>query len=221
MRLNHRIGTILILVIVSSGVLVAGAGYSPLNAASSSDRDYNIVKAIDCFGSIRYEIMEVDIISLFEDELDNEYKAATEEWNEVRKQWKKSYGRTVPFKYPKPMRPKIDVLAKGIASRSDAKIELETFKSQGPFCVVQVTKGAEKELPEVILKDEIEMKEYSLSKGYSEKLEQWAEEKVAFEDANPKNKFQEPRPDEPRLKVLKNGVRTQAMANAYLSKYKK
>lgn len=214
-----RTSFVLLPCFVTTALVLVALSSSPLLALPSADGDFNVVRLIDHTGAVKYEIMESDIIPLFKKEAEDEYKKAKTAWSEERDAWKEAYGKEIPFVQPLPIKPSVSVLAKKLPSRSDAKIEMETLGSQGPFCVVQVVMGIEKRDPEVIQKTEINFKKYALEMNYHDEIKTWAQAKAEFDKANPGQKFEERLPQKPQLKILKNGLRSLDKANAYLSKY--
>lgn len=219
MLMNHRTGLSVAIILVSS-VFFFGTFCAPsLDAATRGKGDFNVVQIIDTSGELRYEIVENDILPYLRKELDQEYKAAKKAWSEARKAWKGEHGKGVPFVQPEPVKPLFKVVAKGLSTRSDAKIEKEAQKSKGPYCVVQIVRGKRKERPEIILKDEVNLKKYAIEMDYFQNVKDWAREKKEFAKSNPEDAFEKSLPDKPQLKILKSSFKTLEKANAYLSKF--
>jgi len=200
--------------------LFIGSSISPLFALPTvGDKELIIVKILNHQGELVYEIIDNDILPFLKDEVDNEYKKAKKKWSEDRDAWQARFGRSLKFACPDPIRPSVKVVAKKLKSRSDADIELEALKSSGPYCVVQVIRGKNKNQPEIVQKDEITTRKYALEMEYHRALLAFLDEKEQFEKENPDKPFDREAPDRPDLKVLKSGVKTLEKANAYLSKY--
>lgn len=219
MLINHRTGLSVAIILFSSSIFLGFFCAPSLDAAPRGKGDFNVVRIIDSTGELRYEIVENDILPYLKKELDQEYKAAKKTWTEARKAWKVEHGKGVPFVQPEPIKPNFKVVAKGLSSRSDAKIEKEAQKSKGPYCVVQIVQGKKKERPEIILKDEVKLKKYAIEMDYFQNVQDWAKEKKEFAKSNPEDAFEKSLPDKPQLKVLKSSFKTLEKANAYLSKY--
>jgi hypothetical protein len=201
--------------------LLGGFSSGTLHASPTADKDLSIVKILDHRGEIKFEIVDSEILPFLKKEIENEYKTAKKDWVASRNAWKAKFGKEIKFACPEPVRPNFKVVAKKLSSRSTAKIELEALKSKGPFCVVQIVSGKNKSQPEVVQKDEITTKKFVLQMEYHIAVQEYMEEKSAFEKENPSSEFTKSLPVRSALKVLKSGVKTLEKANAYMSKYMK
>lgn len=219
MVLGKKMRLFCLIPVFAAVVLLGGFSSGTLHARPTADKDLSIVKLMDHKGEFQYEIVDSEILPFLKQEIGNEYKAAKKAWAKSRDAWNAKFGKGVRFACPEPVRPVFKVVAKKLASRSAAKIEMEALKSKGPFCVVQIVAGKIKSQPEVVQKDEITTKKFTLQMEYHIAVQEFMEEKSAFEKENPSSKFTKSLPIRSDLKVLKSGVKTLEKANAYLSKY--
>jgi hypothetical protein len=176
-----------------------------------------IVRIMDHKGTLSYEVLDDEIIRLMKKDLDQRYKEAKKQWAAERDAWKEKYNN-VTFACPKPLSPKVIVVAKGFNSRSEAEADLAMIQASGPFCIYQVTNGKKKSV-DIISCSELDGVKYSLQMEYYEALSSWAAAKAAFEEENPEGKFDQPMPSPNKVRVLKNKIKTMEKASSQMSKY--
>lgn len=176
-----------------------------------------IVRIMDHQGTLSYEVLDDEIIRLMKKDLGERYKNAKKEWSGERDAWKEKY-KGVTFALPKPLSPKVTIVAKGFNSRSEAEAELAMIQSSGPFCIYQVTNGKKKSV-DIIPCTELDGVKYSLQMEYHEALADWAAARAAFEEENPEGKFDQAMPSPNKVRVLKNKIKTMEKASSQMSKY--
>ena len=201
--------------LIAVAFAMPSADASPLNDTASV---YSVVKLIDHEGNLQYVVVESDVVKYLKQEVDQNYKSAKKAWTAEKNAWNTKHGKEVPFLRPAPLKPYFKEMAKKIESKTAASIERDAIKSKGPFCVVQITRGDKKEMPEVLHKDEVKLRQFALDMEYYEQVQIWAEEKVAFEKDNPGEAYAEAQPEKIQLKVLKNSIKTMEKANAFIAK---
>jgi len=209
---------------IISALLISGLACSSYLSASPSPDDkgkYSIIRMVDHEGNIQFEVIESDILKYVKKEMDGDYKQAKQEWACEKKNWVKLHGKAIPFTKPSPLKPSLKEIVRNIASKSAAKIEKETAKSKGPFCVVQIVVGSKKEKPEIIKKVDISCKKFSIAREHFSQVKSWVEQKAKLAKENPEAPFTEACPASPQLKILKNSLKTMEKASAYLSKCRK
>jgi len=194
---------------------------SPLPCLFVLSRPVNlkIVKIIDPEGNLSFEILDDEIIRLMKKDLSDRYKKAKEAWNKERGLWKQKHPNE-NFVFPKPLSPKLKILAKGYSSRAEAEGDLAQARSGGPFSIYQVARGKKKTI-EIVSSDELAGKKYSIEKGYFESLKKWLQAKTEFEAGHAGQEFDEPRPEKPVFKVRKSRIRTMEKASVQAAKYMK
>lgn len=190
-----------------------------LSSTALASGGFNVVKIIDRKGELRYEVVEGDILPYLKKEIETEYKVAKKEWSKARGEWKHAHGKKLPYACPEPVKPLFKVVAKKLADKNEAMTRLQDIEDDGPYVIVQVVRGKSKRSPEVILKDEINLKKYELAMEHFETVKEWVGEKDAFEKENTDAEFEKTMPVAPKLKVLKNGLKTMDKATALLEKY--
>ena len=195
----------------------------PLFLAPSAEAKggFNVVKIIDHQGKYRLEIVENDILPYLKKEIEAEYKAAKKDWSKAREAWKAQNGKKVPFACPAPVKPVFKVVAKKLPDKNEANVKKDALEGKGTYVIIQVVRGNSKKEPEILLKDEIDMKKFELAMKHYEVMQEWVSEKRSFETENPSVAFEKAQPAQPKVKILKNGFKTEEKAMAQLEKYKR
>jgi hypothetical protein len=189
-----------------------------VEAASAGKGDLCVVKITDCKGELRYEVIEKDLVKYLKQEVQDEYKAEKDKRKNAQLEWKARYGKA-RFDFPDPLKPTFNVVAKGLLGKSAADKAIEDLRAKDKYCVVQVVQGASKTEPEVILKDEVKQRTYAMEMAYFESMKSYLDEKTAFEASSPGAVFEKEAPEKPKLKVLKNSLKSMDSAMTYLGKH--
>jgi hypothetical protein len=188
-----------------------------LEAAPANKGNLCVVKVIDCKGTLRYEVIEKDLVKYLKQEIQDEYTSEKAKRKKAQSQWNTKYGK-IRFDYPDPLRPVFKVVAKGLEDKSAARTAIQDLQAKDQYCVIQIVQGSDKTEPEVILKDEVKQKTFAMEMAYHEEMKTWLEEKSAFEASNPGESFEKEAPKKPKLKILKNSLKSMESAMSYLSK---
>jgi len=179
--------------------------------------DMKIVRILDYKGEVSYEVLEDDIIRLMKKDMNNRYKEAKKAWTQERKAWKEKYPQ-IPYTKPKPISPKVSVIAKGFQTRGEAEADLALARSGGSFCIYQVVSGEKKDVG-VISATEIDGFKYSLGEKYFNEIKAWLKAKEAFEKENPDKEFTQAKPVKAKIKILKKNIKTKEKAFTLSAKY--
>jgi len=190
------------------------------NGAPARPGKINIVKIIDTAGTLRFEVVEADLVTYLKKEVNTEYKNAKSAWHKARADWEEK-NNAKKFPCPEPVKPEIKVVGKGFQDQNDAREEVESLQSKGPYCVVQVIVGKEKMAAEIVQTDEVKKIKYDLEMSYFESVKAWNDEKSAFDQSQAGGEFKKLMPEKSQLKVLKKRLKTLEKAEAALEKYSK
>lgn len=184
-----------------------------------------LIEGLD--GKSTIEVMEESLERIFRKDLEATYKKAIKNWGIAQKAAK---DQKADFSDPKPQRPKIRVLKKGLTKEAaqtlkrEKEAAWETERSEQisansgkpvKYSVAMITGMYKSVVFKVLQDDMVKPQAKELETEYKDAIKTWeAAKKDAKKD---KNEFVDPKPSKPSLKVLKRGL-TRDKADSLMQK---
>jgi hypothetical protein len=189
--------------------------YAGTAEAASKEPKFSVVKVTGMDQAVSFKVVGDELISDFRKMLDQDFRTAQREWEAAKKEAKK---KKEEFTAPRPAKPQVQIVSKGLAkAKADeacAKAE-EDYRNQqqgggsgeandakysvlmitGQYGTVAFETATDRKVPEI---------KKSLEADYKAALKDWESRKK--EAKKNKEKFEDPKPSKPAVKVVKKGL---------------